>query len=80
MTTKPTYTKTLSILASGQIKLCDLLETTKKTNSILHNVKFANMQGVTRLLNMLETQTYLIDLMRSELQDLTEHLQSNIPK
>lgn len=80
MTTKPTYTKTLSTLASGQIKLCDLLEITKKTNSILHNVKFANTQGVTRLLNMLETQTYLIDLMRSELQDLTEHLQSNIPK
>lgn len=80
MTTRPTYTKTLCILASGQSKLCDLVESIQKTNSILQNAKFANVEGVKRLLNMIECQTYLVDLMHKNLQDLTECLQGKMPK
>lgn len=79
-TIRPTYTKTLCILASGQSKLCDLLESIQKTHSILQNARFSNAEGVKRLLNMIECQTYLIDLMQKELQDLTECLQNKMPK
>ena len=79
-TTRPTYTKTLCILASGQSKLCDLLESIQTTNKILHTAQFSNAEKVKRLLGVLECQTYLIDLLQKELQDLTECLQNKMPK
>ena len=80
MTIRPTYTKTLCILASGQAKLCDLLESIQTTNKILHTAQFANTDKIKRLISVLECQTYLVDLMRKELQDLTECLQNKMPK
>lgn len=80
MTTKPTYTKTLCILSSGQAKLCDLLESIQTTHNILQDAKFSNVEKVKRLLNVLECQKYLLDLMRQELQELTENLQGKMPR
>lgn len=80
MPTKPIYTKTLCILTSGQAKLCDMLESVQTTNKILHTASFSNADKVKRLLSVLECQTYLIDLMQKELQDLTECLQNKMPK
>lgn len=80
MPTKPTYTKTLCILASGQAKLCDMLESIQTTNKILHTASFSNADKVNRLLGVLECQAYLIDAIKNEVLDLTEHLQSKMPK
>jgi len=79
MTTRPTYTKTLCILSSGQTKLCDLLESIQTTHKILQDAKFSSAEKVKRLLNVLECQTYLVELIRKELQDLTESLQGKLP-
>lgn len=79
MAFKVSYTKTLCSLASGQIKLGDLLESLKTTKDILQNARITSKESVERILNSLACQSYFVESIKKELQELTELLQKKMP-